>query len=37
MVVKVKEKFENTRHVKNIDKSRKHILRGQRNVTFDTV
>ena len=34
MVVKVKEKFEKTRHVKNNDKSKKHILRGQRNVGY---
>ena len=32
MVAKVKEKFEKTRHVKNNDKSKKYILRGQRNV-----
>ena len=32
MVVKVKEKFEKTRHVKNNDKSKKYILRGQRNI-----
>ena len=32
MVVKVKEKFEKTRHVKNNDKSKKYILRGERNV-----
>ena len=32
MVVKVKEKFEKTRHVKNYDKSKQYILRGQRNV-----
>ena len=31
MVVEVKEKFEKTRHVKNNDKSKKQILRGQRN------
>ena len=37
MVVKVKEKFEKTRHVKNIDKSKKYILRGQRNVKFNIV
>ena len=35
MVVKVKEKFEKTRHVKNIDKSKKYILRGQRNVRYN--
>ena len=33
-VVKIKEKFEKTRHVKNNDKSRKYILRGQRNVRY---
>ena len=32
MVVKVKEIFENTRQVKKDDKSKKYILRGQRNV-----
>ena len=32
MVVKVKESFEKTRHVKNNDKSKKYILRGERNV-----
>ena len=34
MVVKIIEKFEKTRHVKNDDKSKKHILRGQRNVRY---
>ena len=34
MVVKVKEKFEKTRHVKNNDKSKKYILRGQRNARY---
>ena len=34
MVVKVKEKFEKTRHVKNIDKSKMYILRGQRNAKY---
>ena len=34
MVIKVKEKFEETRHVKNNDKSKKYILRGQRNVRY---
>ena len=33
MVVKVKESFEKTSHVKNIDKSKKYNLRGERNVT----
>ena len=31
MIVKVKESFEKTRHVKNNDKSKKYIVRGQRN------
>ena len=30
MVLKVKEKFEKTRHVKNIGKSKKYIFRGER-------
>ena len=34
MVVKVKEKFEKTRHIKNNDKSKKHILRGERNARY---
>ena len=34
MVVKVKEKLEKTRHVKNNDKYQKYILRGQRNVRY---
>ena len=34
MVVKVKEKFEKTRHVKNNDKSKKYVLRGERNVRY---
>ena len=33
MGVKVK-KFEKTRHVKNNDKGKKYILRGQRNVRY---
>ena len=33
-VGKVKEYFEKTRHVKNNDKSKKYILRGQRNTRF---
>ena len=32
MVVKVKEKFEKTRHVKNRNKSKKQISRGQRKI-----
>ena len=34
MVVKVKEKFEKTRHIKNNDKSNKYILRGDRNTRY---
>ena len=34
MIVKVKDPFEKTRHVKNNDKFRKHILRGQRNAKY---
>ena len=34
MVVKVKEYFEKTRNVKNNDKSKKYILRGQRNARY---
>ena len=34
MVVKVKEKFEKTRHIKNNDKSKKYTLRGERNVRY---
>ena len=34
MVVKVEEYFEKTRHFKNNDKSKKYILRGQRNVRY---
>ena len=34
MVVKVKEYFEKTRHVKNNDKSKKYILRGHRNTRY---
>ena len=34
MVVKIIEKFEKTRHVENDDKSKKHFLRGQRNVRY---
>ena len=32
MVVKVKEYFDKTRHVKNNDKSKKFVLRGHRNA-----
>ena len=34
MVVKIKEYFEKTRHIKNNDKSKKFILRGQRNARY---
>ena len=34
MVVKVKEYFEKTRHVKNSNKSQKYILRGRRNANY---
>ena len=34
MVVKVKEYFEKTRQVKNNDKSKKYIIRGQRNARY---
>ena len=34
MVVKLKESFEKTRQAKNYDKSKKFILRGQRNVRY---
>ena len=34
MVVKVKKSFEKTRRVKNNDKSKKFVLRGQRNVRY---
>ena len=34
MAVTVKEKFEKTRHLKNNDKNKKYILRGQRNVRY---
>ena len=34
MVVKVKESFEKARHVKINDKSKKYVLRGERNVRY---
>ena len=34
MVIKVKESFEKTRHIKNNDKSKKFVLRGQRNARY---
>ena len=34
MVLKVKEAFEKTRHIKTNDKSKKYILRGRRNTRY---
>ena len=34
MVLKVKEYFEKTRHIKNNDKFKKYILRGQKNTRY---
>ena len=34
MVVKVEEEFEKIKHVENNDKSKKYILRGERNVRY---
>ena len=34
MVVKLEESFEKTKHVKINDKSKKYILRGERNVRY---
>ena len=34
MVVKLKQSFERTRHVKNNDKSKKFVLRGERNARY---
>ena len=34
MVVKVKECFEKTRQVKNNNKSKKFVLRGERNARY---
>ena len=34
MVVKIKEYFEKTKQVKNNDKSKKYILRGERNARY---
>ena len=34
MVAKVKDYFDKTRHIKNNDKSKKYILRGQRNTRY---
>ena len=35
--MKMKESFEKTRQVKNNDKSKKFILRGQRNTKFNII
>ena len=37
MVVKLKEYFEKTRQVKNNDKSKKYILRGERNARYHDI
>ena len=34
MVVKLKERFEKTRHVKNNDKSKKYNLPGEKNTKY---
>ena len=34
MAIKVKKEYEKTRNIKNKDKSKKYILRGQRNATY---
>ena len=34
MILKSKESFEKTRQVKNNDKSKKFVLRGQRNARY---
>ena len=34
MVVKSRESFEKTRYIKNNDKSKKYILRGERNARY---
>ena len=34
MVIKIKEVYEKTRNIKNKDKSKKYILRGQRNTRY---
>ena len=34
MVVKIREKYDKTRNIKNNDKSKKYILRGQRNARY---
>ena len=37
MVKKLKENFEKTRQVKNKDKSKNYILRGQRNLKYNMI
>ena len=34
MVLKIKEKYEKSRHVKNINKPRKYILCGERKTRY---
>ena len=34
MVVRVKEEFEKTRHIKNNNKPKKYILRGQKKARY---
>ena len=34
MVVKVEEKFEKTRYIKNNDESKKYIIRGERKARY---
>ena len=34
MIIKIKEKYEKTRHVKKNDKSKKYILRGEGNTRY---
>ena len=34
MIIKIKEYFEKTRHIKNNDKFKKSILRGHRNTRY---
>ena len=34
MVVNIKESFEKTRQIKNNDKSKRYILRGERNTRY---
>ena len=34
MIKKYREKYEKTRNIKNNDKSKKYILKGQRNANY---